>query len=89
MSNALCKWFTDKLLKANPEKSHLLTKFAPEIQINIGGMTISNSKHEKFLAIHIDNKLTFEPHVRFLCKKDSQKLNAFSRIDCIFLVMLS
>ena len=43
-------------------------------------MDISSSKYEKLLGIHIDNKLTFEPHVRSLCKKASQKLNAFARI---------
>ena len=71
MSDTLFKWFTDNLLKANPEKSHLLTNSAQEIQMNIGGMGVSNSKCEKLLGIHIDNKLTFEPHVRSLCKKAS------------------
>ena len=45
-------------------------------------MAISNRKNEKLLGIHIDNKLMFEPHVRYLCKKASQKLNAFARIAC-------
>ena len=80
ISDTLFKCFTDNLLKANPEKSHLLTNSAQEIQINIGEIAISSSKCEKFLGIHIDNKLTFEPHVRSLCKKASQKLNAFARI---------
>ena len=80
ISDTLFKWFTDNLLKANPEKSHLLTNSAQEIQINIGEIAISNSKCEKLLGIHIDNKLTFESHVRSLCKKASQKLNAFARI---------
>ena len=43
-------------------------------------MAISNSKYEKLLGIHIDNKLTFEPYVRSLCKKANQKLNNFARI---------
>ena len=43
-------------------------------------MDISNSKYEKLLGIHIDNKLTFEPCVRSFCKKANQKLNAFARI---------
>ena len=55
MSSIFFKWFTDSLLKANPEKSHLL-----------GGMAISSSKFEKLLSIHIDNKMTFEPQVRSL-----------------------
>ena len=43
-------------------------------------MAISNSKCEKLLGIHIDNKLTCESHVRSFCKKASQKLFAFARI---------
>ena len=43
-------------------------------------MAISSSKYEKLLGIRIDNNLTFEPHVRSLCKKASQKLKAFARI---------
>ena len=45
-------------------------------------MAISNSKCEKLLSIHIANKLAFKPHVRSLCKKAGQKLNAFARIAC-------
>ena len=80
MSDTLFKWFTNNLLKTNPEKSHLLTNPAQDIQINIGEIAISNSKCKKLLSIHIDNKLIFEPHVRSLCKMASQKLNAFARI---------
>ena len=82
--NILFKWVTDNLLKANPEKPYLLPNSAQEIQINVGGMTISNSKCKKLLGIHIHNKLTFESHVRSLCKKASQKLNAFARIAYSF-----
>ena len=55
ISNTLFKWFTDNLLKANPEKSYPLTNSAQEIQINIGEIAISNSKCEKLLGIHFDN----------------------------------
>ena len=43
-------------------------------------MAISKSKYEKLLGFHIDNKLTFEPYLRSLCKTASQKLNDFARI---------
>ena len=65
---------------ANPEKSHLLTNSAQEIQIKVGGLAIFNTKCEKLLGIHIDKKLTYEPHVRSPYKKARQKLNAFARI---------
>ena len=81
MSNTLFKWFTNNLLKANLEKSHLLKNSTQEIQINIGRMTISNSKCEKLLGIHVDNKLASEPHIRSLYKKASQRLNAFAKIS--------
>ena len=45
-------------------------------------MAISNSKCEKLLGIHIENKLTFEPHIRSLCKKAIRTLNPFARIAC-------
>ena len=45
-------------------------------------MAISNSKCEKLLSIYIDNRLTFEPHVRSPCKNAGQKLNTFGRIAC-------
>ena len=41
-----------------------------------------NSKCEKLLGIHIDNKLAFDPHVGPLCKKAGQKLDALARIAC-------
>ena len=43
-------------------------------------MDMSSSKYEKILGIHIDDKLTFEPHVRSICKRVRQKLNPFARI---------
>ena len=82
MSNTLFKWFTDNLLKTNPEKTYCRANSAQEIQVNIGGITISNSICKKLLGIHTDNKLKFEPHVRSLCKTASQKLNALARIIC-------
>lgn len=67
-------------MKPNPQKSHLLTNSAQDIQINIDQMGISDSKYEKLLGIHFDSKLTLDCHVRSLCKKVSQKLIVFGRI---------
>ena len=69
-------------LKANPEKSHLLTNSAQEIQISICGMVTSSSKCEKLLGIHIDKKFTSEPHVRSLCKSQPGPKCFCARIEC-------
>ena len=45
-------------------------------------MVIFNSKYKKLLGVHIDNKQTFDPHVKSLCKNAFQKLNTFDRIAC-------
>ena len=77
-SDTLLKWFTDNL-KANPEKYHFLVS-TNEKNLNVGKVEIRNSKCEKFLGIKIDSKLMFDSHVKSLCKKASQKLNALSRV---------
>ena len=56
-SDTLLKWFIDNLLKANPEKYHLLVNTNEKRYLNVGKVEISNSKCEKFLGIKIDSKL--------------------------------
>ena len=76
----MLKRFTDNLLKANPEKYHLLVSTNEKRHLNAGGIEISNSKYGKLLGIKVDCKLIFDSHVKSLCQKASQKLNAFSRV---------
>ena len=80
-AETLLQWFKDNRMKANPDKYYLLKNNTKEsFQIKIGNETISNSKYEKLLGVKIDNELNFIENVLSLCKKASQKLNAFSRI---------
>ena len=43
-------------------------------------ITIKNVSEEKILGITVDNKLTFKNHLKNICKKANQKLNALARI---------
>ena len=43
--------------------------------------TMKNSKEEKIQGVIIDNRLTFNSHIRELCKKASQKILALSKIS--------
>ena len=80
-SDTLLKWFTDNLLKANPEKYHLLVSTNEKRYLNVEEIEIGNSKCEKLLGLKIHSKLMFDSHVKSLCKKASQKLNTLSRVE--------
>ena len=64
----------------NAGKCHLLTSTSEEVSVKIENEIIKNSLQEKLLGIVVDNRLTFEPHVKNLCKKAGQKLHALARI---------
>ena len=44
-------------------------------------MCLENSKEEVILGITIDNKLTFDSHIKSMCRKAGQKLSALSGIS--------
>ena len=65
---------------ANPDKCHLLTRTSDEMSVKIENEIIKNSLQEKLLGIVVNNRLTFNPHVKNLCKKAGEKLHALARI---------
>ena len=71
-SNILFKWFSSNHMVANADKCHLLTSTSEEVSVKIENEIIKNSLQEKLLGIVIDNKLTFEPHVENLFKKQDR-----------------
>ena len=81
-SKILLEWVSNNVLKANPDKFHLLLSNPnPNISVKVDQYQISSSNCEKLLGIIIDNKLTFNNHVAGLCKKASQKLHALARVS--------
>ena len=81
-SRVLLEWVSNNVLKANPDKFHLLLSDPnPILSVEVDQFTISNSKHEKLLGVTIDNKLSFNEHVAGICKKASQKLHALARVS--------
>ena len=80
LGNTLLNWFNNNSMKANPGKYHLLLSGNDSRKITIGNKKISSHKFEKLLGIKIDNNLNYKEHIISLCKKASQKNNAFSRL---------
>ena len=66
-------------MKGNENKCHVLLCIDKTLQVKIGAALISSSKWEKS-CVKIDSKLTFDEHIRSICKKASAKLNALSRV---------
>ena len=80
-SQVLLTWIRNNGLKANPDKFHLLlSDSSKEHSMEIEKNSIQNSQYEKLLGIKIDNKFTFDEHVKSICTKASQKLHALSRV---------
>ena len=49
--------------------------------INLNGTKLASSSYEKLLGILIDRDLSFEKHIKSLCRKARQKLNALALIS--------
>ena len=77
----LFKWFRDNYLKANTGESHVMLTTDNKLKINAKDSLISNKNIIKLLGVTVANKLFFEPHLKLVCKKVSQKLHALSRVS--------
>ena len=64
----------------NPDNCYFLTLGFQDSQPSFcyDNITIKNVSKEKILGITIDNKLTFKGHLKNICKKANQKLNALA-----------
>ena len=64
----------------NSDKCHCicLGKDTEHARFSFDGNTSVNRKEEKLLGIIIDNDLSFDTHIKEVCKKASQKLATLS-----------
>jgi len=77
------EWFYENYMVLNAENFHFMCigKNTENETLVINNTTLHNSKEEKILGVIIDNKLTFNSHIREICKKASQKISALSRVS--------
>ena len=81
----LSEWFTENFMILNPGKCHYmcLGKDAVNGILKFCDVELKSSELETVLGIEIDQKLTFNCHVKTLCSKAAKKLSALQRIDNI------
>ena len=68
----------------NPDKCHFMllgVKENEQFDLLCNGTLLKNSSQEKILGVTIDNKLSFDEHIRNICKTANLKLNALLRIS--------
>ena len=53
--------------------------------LSLNEFNLKNSDHEVILGITVDRKLTFNKHIKNLCKKAGQKLSAFQEYHHILM----
>ena len=80
---AVKEWFYENFMILNPNKCHYtcIGKNTESDIFKVQNVCLENSKEEVILGITIDNKLTFDSHIKSICRKTGQKLRALSRIS--------
>ena len=75
-------WFYENFMVLNSRKCHFMciVKDGENETFTFKDACYKSSKEEVILGITIDSKLSFDSHIRKICKKSGQKLNALSRI---------
>ena len=80
------EWFTESFMILKPDKCHYmcLGKDAVNDLLRFCDEKLKSSELETVLGIEMDQKLTFNCHVKTLCSKVAKKLSALQRIANIF-----
>ena len=86
-TNVAINWFSSNFMQANPSKFQSIflkpmkksDPFPEALQSN--DVLIQTHTSVKLLGIHIDCKLNYVEHVRFMCKKAARQLNALKGVS--------
>ena len=75
-------FFNDNFLTLNADKSHLLSSGCnvEHMFASVGDAIIWEENSVKLLGIFIDSNLSFNEHVKTICKKASQKVTVLLRL---------
>ena len=76
-------WFQKNLMVLNSGKCHYMCFGSSDAsnEFNFKGMVFESKEEQTILGLTIDEKLSFDSHIRKICKKGAQKLGALNRIS--------
>ena len=80
--NILVEWFRINYMTLNVAKCHLLVSGMKDEAMfaKFDGTTIWEEDSVKLLGLIIDSDLSFNSHIKMICKKASKKLTAILRM---------
>ena len=78
------EWLGCNKLSLNVSKTHYMiftprNKFVHDIDVKIHGVSVERVSATTFLGVIIDSKLTWKPHVEYICKKLSKCTGIISK----------
>ena len=81
--SAVKEWFYKNFMILNPNKCHSMCigKNTESDVFKFENVCLENTKEELIVGIIIDNKLSFDSHIKSMCREAGQKLSALSRIS--------
>jgi len=77
------QWFLDNGMKANADKFHAILSHKSDIEpisLSLDGHIILCEKNVNLLGMNLDDMLSFDLHVKGLCKKAGKQINVLKRI---------
>ena len=83
--NVFMKWFEKNSLSANATKFQSMLVYSrkkplKDIDINFENVSITSSDCIKMLGIHVDERLNFDQHVTYICRKAGRQINVLKRM---------
>ena len=74
-------WFSNNQMKGNSDKYHFIISSKDCSEIKIGNSLTKSSNCNKILGVKIDTKLTFDDHIKDMCRKANSKLCVPGRVS--------
>lgn len=75
----ILNWLATNKLIINLKKTHIMLftnrKRPIEVKLNVNGNIITEKTESKFLGVIVDNKLSWQPHVKYISNKISKSLS--------------
>ena len=79
--NTIFEWLPLNQMIGNADKCQLITIKEGNFTITIKNEVVSNSETAKIVGVTFDSALSFEPHIRQICRIGNSKLNAIARMS--------